>query len=148
LRKGSFASLLRSQEIRTVQRICQFGLLVAIFAVGCAEQAKTPHVPPGDTDKKINPRAALIDTTDEPKKGNKPPATIPISDKTGDDILAALPEPTRKEMAEAQMLKAVELIAQSKYEEALQQLEEAAKTRRQRPDPTRNHQSANHHRPT
>lgn len=110
-----------------MQRICQFGLLVAIFAVGCAEQAKTPHVPPGDTDKKINPRAALIDTTDEPKKGNKPPATIPISDKTGDDILAALPEPTRKEMAEAQMLKAVELIAQSKYEEALQQLEEAQK---------------------
>ncbi|MGL4550182.1 MAG: hypothetical protein ACRC33_03255, partial [Gemmataceae bacterium] len=106
-----------------MQRICQFVLFVAILAVGCADRPR-PRAKPA-----IEPDKDAVVKGEEPRKApvNPPLDVIPPADKTGDEILAALPELTKKEMAEARLLKAIDLMAEDKYEDALTELEEAQK---------------------
>lgn len=103
-----------------MQRTCHLVLLLAILAVGCGDRGK-----PSPRDVSL-PRDDTVKKDDGPKKDGPAPKDGDLG-KTVDLPTPKLPEQTRDEQYEAFLHKAIDQLAEQKYDEALLALEEAQK---------------------
>lgn len=102
-------------------------LFVSLFLIGCFGGRPAPRIEPEDRppEKQPGPRSG------DNGKGGLTRVELPAPPATGggygDEVLAALPEPTKQERYEAALLESVDSLAEGKHAEALTALEKAQK---------------------
>lgn len=104
-----------------MKRIGSIALFVAILVVGCA---KDKRVAKNDSGKPTDKDVRKIDFD---KDSGKPPIGVEPPPPPLVDVVPSLPEMTADEKREAALLKAIDLLTEQKYADALEALRDAQK---------------------